>query len=103
MPPPGAPCARPGPRSRDPGTQGRASGGPSEGDSPQPRIYIGEADVGRARIDSHLRGKDFWTHLILFTSKDENLNKAHVKYIESRLISLAQKAKRAELDNSNAP
>jgi hypothetical protein len=77
--------------------------GPSEGDSPQPRIYIGEADVGRARIDSHLRGKDFWTHLILFTSKDENLNKAHVKYIESRLISLAQKAKRAELDNSNAP
>lgn len=77
--------------------------GPAGGEGFNSRIYIGEADVARSRIDSHVRGKDFWTSLILFTSKDENLNKAHVKYLESRLLAIAQKAKRAEIDNGNAP
>ena len=39
----------------------------------------------------------------MFGSKDEYLNKAHVQYIESRLVGLAQAAKRCELDNSNVP
>jgi hypothetical protein len=77
--------------------------GPAEGQGFESRIYIGEADVARTRIDSHVRGKDFWTSLILFTSKDENLNKAQVKYLESGLIGLAQNARRAEIDNGNAP
>ncbi len=77
--------------------------GPSEGDGLTQRIYIGEADVARDRLDSHLKNKDFWTHLILFSSKDENINKAHVKYLESKLIALALQAKRVEMDNGNAP
>lgn len=76
--------------------------GPSETDDSTHRVFIGEADVGRDRIDNHLRNKDFWTRLTLFTGKDENLNKAHVRYIESRLIELANRAKRSELDNSTA-
>jgi hypothetical protein len=76
--------------------------GPNESDG-QPRIYIGEADLGRLRISQHAKNFDFWTHLILFTSKDSNLNKAHVKYIESQLVGLAQKAKRAHLENKNQP
>ena len=76
--------------------------GPNESDG-QPRIYIGEADLGRLRISQHAKSFDFWTHLILFTSKDSNLNKAHVKYIESRLVGLAQEAKRAHLENKNQP
>ena len=38
-----------------------------------------------------------------FTSKDNSLNKAHVQYIESRLVQLARKAKRCTLDNANVP
>ena len=36
-------------------------------------------------------------------SKDENLTKSHVRYLESRLIKLAQDAHRAKLTNDTAP
>ena len=77
--------------------------GPSESDPSRSRIYVGEADVLRARINNHLANKDFWTRLVLFTSKDGNLNKADVRYLESQLVGLAPKAKRAEIENSNVP
>lgn len=77
--------------------------GPSESGSGRQRIYIGQADAARERLDAQLRGKDFWTHLVLFASKDTNLNKAHVAYLESRLIDLAGRAKRADMENGNAP
>jgi hypothetical protein len=66
-------------------------------------VYIGQADVARERLDTHLRNREFWTHLIAFSSKDENLNKAHVQYLEARLIELATKAKRVMVENGNAP
>jgi len=68
-----------------------------------PRVYVGEGDLVRPRLDQHARQKDFWTHAAVFTSKDQNLNKAHVQYIEARLVALAAEAKRAELDNGNVP
>lgn len=68
-----------------------------------PRVYVGEGDLVLARLDQHARQKDFWTHAAVFTSKDQNLNKAHVQYIEARLVALASEAKRAELDNGNIP
>ncbi len=68
-----------------------------------PRVYVGEGDTVLSRLDQHAKQKDFWTHAAVFTSKDQNLNKAHVKYLESRLVSLAREAKRAELDNGNDP
>lgn len=76
--------------------------GPSEG-SALPMLYIGEGDPVRARLDQHNKQKDFWTHAVVFTSKDQNLNKAHVQHLESRLIELAAAAKRTVLDNGNAP
>jgi len=39
----------------------------------------------------------------VFTSKDQNLNKAHVEHLEARLVALANEAKRCELDNGNVP
>ena len=54
-------------------------------------------------MDSHLREKDFWTTVIAFTSKDDNLNKAHVRYLEARLLQLAKEADRAALKNGNGP
>lgn len=74
------------------------------GDDPsRNRIYVGEGDNLRARLDQHLKEKDFWENVILFTSKDENLNKAHIRRIEARLISLAKHAKRADVENGTAP
>ncbi|HWP30896.1 MAG TPA: GIY-YIG nuclease family protein [Fimbriimonadales bacterium] len=68
-----------------------------------PLVYVGEGDVVLPRLEQHFKQKDFWTHAAVFTSKDHNLNKAHVQYLEARLISLASEAKRAELDNATVP
>jgi hypothetical protein len=68
-----------------------------------PRAYVGERDPVLQRLEQHAKSKDFWTHAVAFSSKDQNLNKAHVQYIESRLVELALEAKRCELDNGNVP
>lgn len=75
--------------------------GPSDEDAP--RLYVGEADVLRERLRQHVAGKDFWTRFIAFTSTNEGLNKAHVRYLESRLMELARAAKQWSLDNSATP
>ena len=77
--------------------------GPSDITAGRTRIYVGEADVLSKRLDQHYKDKDFWTRAVVFTSKDQNLNKAHVRSLESRLIRLANDAGRAEVENGNAP
>jgi hypothetical protein len=70
------------------------------------KVYIGEADELRSRLNQHFAGpgaKEFWERAVAFTSKDENLNKAHVRFLESRLIQLAMAAKRVQLENGTAP
>lgn len=76
--------------------------GPSETSS-LPAVYLGEGDPVKPRLDQHARNKDFWTHAVVFTSKDSNLNKAHVQRLESRLVELANAAKRCALENGNMP
>jgi hypothetical protein len=76
--------------------------GPSE-TSAFPTVYVGEGDPVRPRLEQHVKNKEFWTHAVVFTSKDTNLNKAHVQRLESRLVELATRAKRCVLDNGNAP
>lgn len=65
--------------------------------------YIGEAENVLTRLQSHVKNKDFWTRTVFFTSKDDNLTKSHVKYVESRLVDLARKAERYALENGNTP
>jgi hypothetical protein len=55
-----------------------------------PRVYVGEAEVLRKRLDNHHQNNEFWTRFVAFTSRDGNLNKAHVRYLEARLIALAK-------------
>jgi Domain of unknown function (DUF4357) len=74
--------------------------GPSE-DGDLPAVYVGEGDPTLPRLEQHYRERDFWTSLIVFTGK--NLNKAHVQYLESRLVSLAGNAKRCILKTKNNP
>jgi hypothetical protein len=75
--------------------------GPSE-KSHLPIIYIGEGDPVKPRLNDHYAKKDFWTWGVFFIAKDNSLNKAHVRYLESRLIDMAQEAKQATLDNTNS-
>lgn len=62
-------------------------------------IYIGEAECIKDRVKSHL-AKDFWNNISFFISKDENLTKAHIKYLEGRLIEIARSTDRAIVKNS---
>jgi hypothetical protein len=62
-------------------------------------IYIGEAECIKDRIKSHL-SKDFWNNIVFFITKDENLTKAHIRYIEGRLIEIAILAERTVVMNS---
>ncbi len=70
--------------------------------------YIGEGDDISARLYEHSRpenqgGKDFWNRVIILTNKDANLTKAHARYLESRLIAIANQAGRALLLNKQTP
>jgi len=61
--------------------------------------YVGEAEVIRDRLKQH-RAKDFWVQAIVFVSKDENLTKSHIRYLEGRLIKDAQHADRCQVVNT---
>lgn len=67
------------------------------------QVYIGEAENIFHRIKQHLSEKDFWTECVVFISKDNNLNKAHIKYLENHLYILAKESKRYEVVNGNVP
>jgi hypothetical protein len=64
-------------------------------------VYIGEAESVRDRLKSHL-DRDFWNQVVFFTSKDENLTKAHIRYLEGRLIEHAKQAGRANVMNGQS-
>jgi len=68
-------------------------------DTNKSAIYIGEAESIGDRIKSHL-SKDFWNNIAFFITKDENLTKAHIRYIEGRLIEIAKSADRSVVMNS---
>jgi hypothetical protein len=96
-----------GPRSEFEGMIGREESGNSgvyfltghDPESGKPAIYVGEAENIKDRVKSHL-GKDFWNQVIYFISKDENLTKAHIRYLEGNLIEQARHANRSLVMNS---
>lgn len=81
--------------------------GPDPDGSLRSQVYIGESDVVAQRLKQHNReegqgGKDFWERVCLVTSKDLNLTKAHVKYLESALMQIARNAGHCLVVNSTA-
>lgn len=77
--------------------------GPSESSASGLAVYVGEGDDVWSRLSSHDDKKDWWTWVVIFVSKDENLTKAHVRWLEARLVDDVKTAKRAEVMNGNAP
>jgi hypothetical protein len=67
----------------------------------KPVAYVGEAEIIRDRLKQH-RDKDFWVHAVVFVSKDENLTRAHIRYLEGRLIADATSAGRMEVINTQS-
>ncbi|MGI4748345.1 MAG: GIY-YIG nuclease family protein [Janthinobacterium lividum] len=68
-------------------------------------VYVGEADQVKTRLAAHDSDetKDFFTRAVLIISKDENLTKAHGRYLDGRIISAIHSAGRAKLTNSTQP
>lgn len=78
------------------------------GDDPKgsrPLVYVGEAENVFDRLKQHAKDekKDFFDQVLLFTSKDANLTKAHGKYLESRIVELVKAVDRVTLYNGNTP
>lgn len=67
------------------------------------QVYIGEGESILKRLNQHLSLKEFWIEAVIFISKDENLNKAHVKYLENRLHEIAKAANRYKIENNTIP
>ena len=67
------------------------------------QVYIGEAEKVYERLMQHLLNKEFWTECIVFCSKDEHLNKAHIKFLENKIFMLAKESNRYHVINTNTP
>lgn len=65
--------------------------------------YVGEGEDISDRIRSHDSKRDWWSEVIMITTSADSLHKAHVKYLESRLVEIAREAGNARLENGNTP
>lgn len=66
-------------------------------------IYVGEAEHMFSRIKQHVSDREYWTDCIAVISKDDHLNKAHVKYLENEFFSAAKSAGRFVVINNSVP
>ena len=71
-------------------------------DSGEPTAYVGEAEEVAKRLKQHHLNKDYWNQVVAFVSKDENLTKAHIKYLEGKLIQLGLDAGKGVIKNNQS-
>lgn len=72
-------------------------------DSNSITVYIGKAEKIITRLKQHLSDKNYWNDAIAVISKDNLLNKAHVKYLENEFYKLANESSRAYIINRSIP
>ena len=66
-------------------------------------VYVGEAEKMLVRLKQHLKDHNYWNDCVVVISKDNILNKAHVKYLENKFYTLAVEAKRSSIINNTVP
>ncbi len=66
-------------------------------------VYIGQTENIFNRLKQHLDQKEFWNEVVTVISKDDNLNRAHVRYLEYKLYEIANQVGRYKLENSSIP
>jgi hypothetical protein len=72
-------------------------------DKGRPLAYIGEAEELKKRIADHVKNKPWWNQVVLVSTSADVLHKAHIKFLESRLVSKALKIGAIDLENGNVP
>lgn len=77
--------------------------GPDDDGSDLTKVYVGEGDEIGKRLYAHNKDKEFWERFVAVTSKDMNLTKAHVRYLEGRLLTILTDAKKAKIENKDMP
>lgn len=63
-----------------------------EDEATKPQAYIGETENFKERVKDHDNKKGFWQKALIFVSKDEDITKADVQYLEHKAIAEAKKA-----------
>jgi hypothetical protein len=66
-------------------------------------VYVGEAEKMLIRLKQHLKDHNYWNDCVVVISKDNILNKAHVKFLENKFYNLANDANRATVINNTVP
>jgi len=65
----------------------------------QDMVYIGQSSDLSKRITQHTIGKEWWTSVVILTTKDDNLTRTDIDYLEYVLIEKAMKTGRLDCDN----
>lgn len=63
-----------------------------EDETTKPQAYIGETENFKERVKDHDSKKAFWQKALVFVSKDEDMTKADVQYLEYRAIAEAKRS-----------
>ena len=63
-----------------------------EDEATKPQAYIGETENFKERVKDHDSKKAFWQKALVFVSKDEDMTKADVQYLEYRAITEAKQS-----------
>ncbi|MGK4224659.1 GIY-YIG nuclease family protein [Parabacteroides distasonis] len=75
-----------------------------EDESTKPQAYIGETENFKERVKDHDSKKAFWQKALIFVSKDADMTKVDVQYLEHKAIAEAKKANAFILsDNKQIP
>ena len=75
-----------------------------EDESTKPQAYIGETENFKERVKDHDSKKAFWQKALIFVSKDADMTKVDVQYLEYKAITEAKKANTFVLsDNKQIP
>lgn len=62
-------------------------------------VYVGQSSDLAKRITQHTVGKDWWTSVVILTTKDDSLNHSDIDFLEYNLIELAQSINKLDCDN----
>lgn len=77
--------------------------GPDPDNPLKMKAYVGEADSVKDRIATSAANHDFWETAVAITTSDDALTKGHIRYLEARVIELANSAGRVTLVNAQQP
>ncbi|MEO0357120.1 MAG: GIY-YIG nuclease family protein [Pseudomonadota bacterium] len=66
-------------------------------------VYVGESEAIGKRISQHDLSKDWWDEAYFITTTSNLLHKAHIKYLEARLVEMVKSAGKVAVENGNIP